>query len=321
MKVLVIKPTALGDVAQALAVVPALKVSGCASRLDWVVDEDYLPLMEACPEVDRAIPFPRRRWRGGGWLRGVPDWVRRLRGDAYDVVLDLQGLARSALMTRAARARRRIGLASAREGARLAYSEIVDDRGISHAVDRYARAVAQILGQDPSPWFRPFPRPTGALPETLEAGSYVVLHPYSIWETKFWPWENYSRLGGLLPDVRFVLVGNGPRFPWTAANGLDLRGRTPLDLLLRVLAGARAVVGTDSGPAHLAALFGVPLITLFGATDPARTAPRARGAQVLAAAGLPCRPCLSRTCGHSEPMACLRAVSAGEVARALGHLA
>lgn len=319
MDVLIVKPTAFGDVAQALAVVPALKRSGKVVRLDWVVDEDYIPLVRACPEVDRIIPFPRRRWRRG-WAAGeMLLWAAELRRQRYDVVLDLQGLARSALMARVAQGKR-IGLASAREGARWTYDEIVAD-GARHAVDRYAAAVAHVLGTDPGPWLAPLPCPEPALPAGLEPGGYVVLHPYSLWETKLWPWERYGALGRMLGEWKIVVIGEGPRFPLAWPGLVDLRGRMALERLLPLLAHAAALAGTDSGPAHVAALFGTPVAAIFGATDPERTAPRARWVRILTREGLACRPCLSRSCRAEVPMACMDGVGVEQVAAAVRELA
>jgi ADP-heptose:LPS heptosyltransferase len=315
MRILIIKPTAFGDVAQALRVVPALKHAGWADRIDWVVDEDYRPLVEACPAVDGIIPFPRRRWRRGWHLSEWLTWARSLRRTVYDVVLDLQGLARSAAMTWTARAGRRVGLMSAREGACLAYQERVSDDAY-HAVDRYSQAVAYLLGKSPEPWIRPLPKPAPLAVHGLASGAYTVLHPYSLWETKLWPWESYGHLAHALPQERFVVIGQGAAFPVLAPNVLDLRGRTPLGDLLPLLAHARAVIGTDSGPAHVAGLFDTPLVTLFGSTDPAKTSPRSSRAEVLFHSGLHCRPCLARHCVHDQPMACLRGIQVGQVVRA-----
>jgi lipopolysaccharide heptosyltransferase I len=316
MEALIVKPTAFGDVAQALLVVPVLKHSGLVRRLDWVVDEDYAPLVRACPEVDAVVLFPRRRWRRSWSPGALLRWARELRRRRYDLVLDLQGLARSALMARVARTGRRIGLASAREGAGWFYQETVAD-GARHAVDRYALAVGHVLGGGLVPEARPLPVPAAPPPDGLEPGRYIVVHPYSLWETKLWPWERYGALCRRMPEWRFVVIGEGPRFPLEAGGALDLRGRMPLESLMPLVAHAAALVGTDSGPAHVAALFGTPVVSVFGATDPEKTAPRGAGGRVLVAEGVACRPCLSRRCRAEMPMECMDRVGEDEVERAL----
>lgn len=273
--VLILKPTALGDVAQALLAVPLLKKARPGCQISWVVDEAYAPLVQACPAVDRVIPFPRARWKKKCGWRDLRGWASQLKALGADLSLDLQGLARSALMGLASGAGRRVGLASAREGARFTYHELVPDSQ-AHAVDRYLGAVGYVAGRtiDTAPAY--LPQPAATLPAGLSPEAYTVVHPYSNWASKLWNWGNYDPLFQRLPGERFVLVGQGPFFPVTAANCLDLRGQTDVAALLSVLGRARAVLSTDSGPLHIAAAFNRPLIALFGATDPRKTGPRAQ---------------------------------------------
>ncbi len=277
MRLLVVKPTALGDVAQALLVVPELKRSGFCQQLDWLVDEQYQSLVRLSPEVDQVITFPRSRWSRSRRVDQMFVWFRDLAAGGYDLVLDLQGLARSGLMTRMTHAQRRIGLASAREFSRLAYTECVQDNAI-HAVDRYAQAVEHCLSRPVKP--QPvlperFPVPTIPLPDP----PYVIMHPYSQRAGKLWPWQRYEAVAQACPDTRFVMIGQGEPFPVLADNVIDLRNRTSLEDLLPLIAGAQAVLSTDSGPVHIAVLLGIPVVAMFGATSPARTGPR--GAKVV----------------------------------------
>ncbi|NJK91610.1 MAG: glycosyltransferase family 9 protein [Blastochloris sp.] len=215
MKVLVVKPTALGDVAQALLLAPHLKRLAAEVELIWLVDEDYQALVRACPAVDRIILFPRRRWKKAGTAsREIASWLRELREEEVDVVLDLQGLARSGIMTWMSGARRRVGLESAREFSRFAYTELVPDAA-EHAVDRYARAVAQVLGSGEAlaPCYLSAESQNLSPSWGLIKGAYTVLHPYSIWGTKLWPWQRYEELARALPEEKFVVVGRGPFFP------------------------------------------------------------------------------------------------------------
>ena len=322
MKILVVKPTALGDVAQALAVAPILKQAPDCSELVWLVDEEYAPLLRLCPWVDRLILFPRRRWRFPRDIREINTWLAALRREHFDLVLDLQGLARSGVMTRVTGAPRRIGLASAREFSSWACNEQVQDRQ-KHAVDRYLAAAQLAAGSlnavaDAELLLRP---PAGDLPAGLESGTYTVLHPYSKWETKLWPWQNYEALMQACPEETFVLAGHGPFFPVSAANCIDLRNQTDLTRLLAILGHARVVISTDSGPLHLAAALGRPLVALFGATDPERTGPRGRTSATVLTTGVSCRPCLSRHCRRNQRMACLVQVDVATVQQAWMNLA
>lgn len=319
MKLLVVKPTALGDVAQALQVVPALKERGFCQELVWLIDEDYRALVACCPWVDRTISFPRKRWRKKFPLTEIMGWARDLRRERFDVVLDLQGLARSGLMTWMSGAGRRVGLRSAREGACRAYTETVsDDR--PHAVARYGQAVSYLLREDVRAGVPYLDQAAGPLPFGLKKGSYMLIHPYSQWDTKMWPWRNYNYLIRNFPNETFVLAGKGPFFPCEGIeNCIDLRNRTSLGELIAVIRGARVVISTDSGPAHVAAAFNRPLIVLFGATDPEKTSPFGDAVSILSV-DLECRPCLSRRCRLEVPMACLTGLGVEQVTRELAKI-
>jgi ADP-heptose:LPS heptosyltransferase len=152
---------------------------------------------------------------------------------------------------------------------------------------------------------------------------YFVLHPYSRWTTKLWPWRNYIQLIESMPEAQFVVVGNGPWFPIgtasiTSKNVLDLREKLTLPQLISVLAHARAIVSTDSGPAHLAAALNRPTLVLFGPTDPQKTRP-VGGAVTVITHPLPCAPCLKRYCRRDLPMECMSGIAVHPVADWLRH--
>jgi heptosyltransferase-1 len=319
-QLLVVKPTSLGDVAQALGPVAALKEAmGDQLAVDWVVDEDYLPVLEAAPFLRRPIPFPRRAWRRRFSPGAMQAFGSRLRAGRYDIVLDLQGLARSGLMTFATGAPRRIGLASAREGSRFACTEIYNDRQ-NHAVDRYLGACSHIAGR-PLELPAQVLRGTGrTLPAGLTSGKFTLLHPYSQWETKLWPWSRYEELAAARPEETFVVIGKGTPFPLIGPNILDLRGKTGLAELITLCGSARSMISTDSGPAHIAVAAGCPVVCLFGATDPLKTAPRGRAVRVLLHE-MDCRPCLKRHCARPENvMGCLRGIGIDDVLKTWADL-
>jgi len=280
MRLLVIKPTALGDVAHALQVVPYLKESGWCNDLGWVVDEAYVPLLARCPQIDEIIPYPRARWRRRWPLGEMLNWAKSLKAKEYDITLDLQGLARSGLMTLAAGSSRRIGLQSAREGSRLCYNELVADEA-RHAVDRYATACGKLSQTCPVPGDYLVADPSQELPSSLKQGEYLILHPYSQRDEKCWPWRNYSKLISYFPNETFVLVGKGPWFPCSGQQVIDLRNQTDLDGLVRLIGSSKGMISTDSGPLHIAAAFAKPVVGIYGASLPERTRPRGRQATYL----------------------------------------
>ncbi len=313
MKILIIKPSAFGDVVQALPVAMSLRAHWPEAQIDWVVGDAYASLLEGHPAIDRLVIYPRKRWTG---LRALPEmwrWREELRSRKYDIAIDLQGLLRSGLMTWASGARRKIGLASAREGAGVFYDERVTDTQV-HAAERYL-ATLEYLSVPARPHDFGL-RARAPMPAQIGSEPYVVFHPYTRWETKLWPWRYYAELAQLIPSQRVVIVGQGPWFPLSGENIIDLRGKTDLQTLITVLAGAQAVLSPDSGPAHLAGALGVPTLVLFGATDWRKTRPA--GPRVtIATANLLCSPCLLRECPLPLPVECMSAQTPTQIAARL----
>jgi len=300
-KILLIKPSALGDVVQALPVATGLKRQWPEAELHWIVSDAYQEILRDHPAIDRLVIYPRKRWASLGRLPEMARWAWDLKAEHYDLVIDLQGLLRSGLMTLATGCGRRLGLKSAREGSRYAYTEIIDDAPVS-AAERYLCAL-RYLGIAPQPLDFQLKAP-GALPSPLKERGYIVLHPYSRWRTKLWPWRYYQELIDLMPNEEFVLVGEGPWFPLANPRLTDLRGRLSLRELMTVLQGAKLVLSTDSGPAHLAAALGATTVVMFGATDWRRTRPVGKNVSVQTHA-VSCSPCLSRVCHREETMLCM----------------
>jgi len=246
-------------------------------------------------------------------------WGRQLREERYDMTIDLQGLMRSALMTWAAASPRRLGLLSAREGARAAYNEFIADTALS-AAERYLTCLEHLeIPVQPLDFQLTARAP---LPEVLhDSPPYIALHPYSRWRTKLWPWRYYQDLIHSMPEFRFVVVGEGPWFPLDAPGRLvDLRGKLSISTLITVLDRAQTILSTDSGPAHIAGALGRPTLVLFGATDWRKTKPS--GSRVLVHThGLFCSPCLKRTCWRDTPVECMSLLTPQKIRSLLLHLA
>lgn len=303
MKIVIIKPSALGDIVQSLPVLTGLRRQWPDAQIDWIVNDNLKDILAGHPALNRAIGYPRKRWRSLYHLPEMRRWTRRLRLQKYDLSIDLQGLFRTGMMTWAAGAQRRLGLQSAREGARFFYNETILDNPLS-AAERYLTCLEYLRIP-----LQPYDFQLKArvpLPQAAASfGSYIALHPYSRWETKLWPWRYYQELIDSLPDRRFIVVGEGPWFPLMApARLLDLRGKLTLAELVTVLDRAQGLLSTDSGPAHISGALGKPTLVLFGATDWRKTKPV--GLKVEAHhANLFCSPCLKRTCWRDEPMECM----------------
>lgn len=310
MRVLLIKTSSLGDVVHTLAAVSDALRARPQMRLDWVVEEAFAEIPGWHPGVERVIPLALRRWRkrplqaGGEWRA----FLRDLRKQSYDCVLDAQGLIKSALVTRLARGQR-CGLdgRSAREPlAALAYqTKIAVPKG-EHAVVRlrtlFSRALDYTLPEDTLDYgIDPARLPKVSVPHD----ALVFLHG-TTWSTKHWP-EAYWR------ELAALAAGQGRRIvlPWgndaerararRIAEGLAearVLPRMSLAELAAVISGAQGVIGVDTGLAHLAAALRVPTVTIYGATDPGLTGTYGEG-QVHLRARFQCAPCLRRECRYT----------------------
>jgi heptosyltransferase-1 len=279
-RILVIRLGSMGDVIHALPAVASLKRSFPGSKLDWVIRPRWARLLEGNPYVDAVIPFERRLGRLG-------ESLSRLRQEQYDVAVDFQGLIQSALVARAARADRVVGLGfrRARESlAALFYSTRVHTTAL-HRVDSCMELAA---AAGASSQVREFLLPPGTPQGVLPEGKFVLACPRAGWEAKQWPRESYERLAeALRKEFGMPLVVNGA--PESAAWLEGIRGTqvhlSGLRGLIHATRRAHAIVGIDSGPVHLAAALAKPGVAIFGPTDPASHAPYGGTIRVLRASG------------------------------------
>ena len=290
------------------------------AKVSWLVTPACAGLLERHPLLDEVIRFERREF-GRGWRspRVAADFVRfmgELRRRKFDLVIDLQGLFRSGWLAAATRAPVRVGMANAREGAWLFYTHrVVTGTPEQHAIERYL-TVAEAVGCERAPVEFVFAVDDADRDyvRKLTPAKYAVLMPGANWVTKQWPVERFAGLVSPLRE-RFGLecvVAGGPDVAELAEQvpaAANLAGRTNLRQLVALLEKAQLVVANDSGPMHIAAALGRPLVTPYGPTNPVRTGPWGRMGSVVRVE-IPCSPCYSRRCSH---VSCLRWVETGPV--------
>jgi ADP-heptose:LPS heptosyltransferase len=251
-RILLVKPSSLGDVIHSLPVVSAIHRHWPEAELRWLIQPAWRSLVEGHPGVSGTILFPRDKFRGpSGWFRSVA-WLGTLRDWKPDLAIDLQGLLRSALFARISGAARVVGLSDAREGARLLHGERVRVDSAAHAVTRYL-GVLDHLGI-PKPERPEFVLPEGRLPAGFSTTTpYVVLHPFARGEGKSLNGEMIRAFAQGASESRVVVVGRGTLPGGLPPNLEDWTNRTDLLELTAILRGASFVVSSDSGPMHLAA--------------------------------------------------------------------
>ena len=312
-RILVIKLSSLGDLFHALPAVRNLKQE-LSATVDWVTQTSYVDLVKCFPDVNRVIAFPRR-----DFLKKSSSFVRELRREKYDLILDLQGLLKSAFVARIARGGKRIGPSFAREGSRMLYEAVAGPMNKNrHAVDEILDVVRHLGCEIRKPEF------PVVFPRTLrsEPSPRIAFMPCSRWQTKNWPPERFIEAGRALQErasATIFLVGSpedqatcdmiGKRMGGRVVN---MCGRTTLVELGSLLQEMDLAITVDSGPMHMAAAAGRPVLAIFGATDPKRTGPYGEKHRVVTLEGLECRPCLSDRCARGD-LSCLRDLPAERV--------
>ena len=281
---LVLKPSSLGDIVHTLPAVALIKRAYPKLSIRWVVRSDFMAMLESNPDLDGVVEFPRSKMRGLSGVAKLWSWSKSaLRQPAVpDVVIDFQGLARSAVMAWRSGACERIGISDAREGARFSHHWRVEVDADAHAVERYL-AVPRALGIDCDDATELFRLPAGELPEGLRlpAEPFVMLHPFSAGKDKSLTPDQVAELCDHLAPVPVCVVGRTDlELPTLRSGAIDLLNQTSIPELIAVTRRAGFVVSVDSGPMHIAAAISDRLISIHTWSDPRKVGPYAPEAWV-----------------------------------------
>lgn len=333
LKILILKPSSLGDVVQALPVLRLLKAHEPRAQIHWWIASGIASLLEDDPDLSGLIVFHRQRWQSPWHWRELLRSVLAMRRQRFDLVIDLQGLARSGLVAWLANAGESIGLDDPREGARGFYDIAVGrPPGKEHAVDWYLR-VLEVMGV-PVHWnFDWLPRRPAVADKVrskwpAQGRRWLVLCPGARWLNKRWPVEHFRALVRLLAerhaDHHFAVIGSAEDIPLghqiaavKPGRCLDLTGQTALPEMVEWVRLSEGMVTNDSGPMHVAAALGRPVVALFGPTTPAQTGPYGQREGVLQHRALACVPCMSKVCRHTAERECLWAIRPEQVVESL----
>ena len=310
MRVLIIKTSSLGDVVHALPALTDARAAIPEISFDWVVEEAFAPIPSWHSAVAEVIPVALRRWRKSPFSKQTRQQWRefksRLMATDYDLVIDAQGLFKSAWLTRITKSTSHgLNRQSAREGLAAFSYDVVHqvDKG-RHAIERVRELFAKVLE---------YPVPESPPDYGIKTGDngkvtrqLVFLHG-TTWQSKLWPESYWQDLLGIATKNNYQV-----QLPWgndeekdraeRLAKNNDLVQVSPaMDLndLASLLASSTGAVAVDTGLGHLAAALSLPTVSMYGSTDPSLTGTRGNYQGQLKVE-FECAPCLSRQCQYPE---------------------
>lgn len=356
MNILIVKLSAIGDVVHTLPSLAALRKLFPQAHITWVIEEAAADLIKGHPDLDRIIVSRRKYWieklnKGEiNVFKEIVQFIRELRSLRYDLVIDFHGLLKSAVLVFLSGGKRTIGYDSMQEMSGLFLTEKVYEDMNKHAVDRYLDLVRYLKLKDFTGQCNTEPKeknyakaceqePVFFIPVTgreekevkqllkskgLDEKKFVAVSPVALWETKLWEEQSFARLCDFIYlEYNLPVVFTGAEKKSIAritelmkTPAVSLAGETSLRELACLYRKAALMVSTDSGPMHIAAAVGTPVLALFGPTNPACTGPYGKGHRVLQK-NLSCSPCFLKKCASRK---CMRLLSVEEVFHAAGEL-
>ncbi len=326
-KVLIIKPSSLGDIFHAYYAVNYLVNVKPEAQIDWLINPAFADILRYFPKINRIIPFERRKLgKINSFFTSFLDLYRAIRRDKYDLVIDFQGLFRSAFFAWIARSDGVFGFAHPKEKiATFFYKHriIIPDNCI-HAVDKNLNMIKQIF---PVPVSAPIPCDVPGIDSIFNAQAELLLSNAGIsiddeicgivigarWPSKCFPESIFAGVIETLldkqPQIKIVLLGTGDdssvaarlssQFVKFPGQVLSLVGKTGIGALVEIIRRCKIIISNDSGPIHIAALLNKTVFAFFGSTNPGKTGPYGSKHYIFEL-DLPCIHCLKRICPNSN---------------------
>jgi heptosyltransferase-1 len=313
MRILVVKVSSLGDIIHTLPAVSDAARAIKNIRFDWVVEESFTEIPAWHPAVDKVIPVALRRWRKNlfqTWRSGeFSAFKKNLQERHYDLIIDAQGLIKSGFISRLAKGLT-AGLSDStirERQAAMFYNVKFSVPWHQHAVARVRDLFARTLDYTVEPYTLDYginPLQFGVKPE---AKKQVVFFHGTTWTSKMWPveyWQMLTRLAEADGYEVNLLWGNEEeeqraRKIASAGQKVNLLGKLGLTEIAQLLVNSTGVVAVDTGLAHLAAALGLPVVSLYGASDPHKTGTYGLH-QLHLRPSLNCSPCMSKTCKNTR---------------------
>ncbi|MDY6842726.1 MAG: lipopolysaccharide heptosyltransferase I [Thermodesulfobacteriota bacterium] len=340
MNILIIKLSSIGDVIHTLPSLASLRKRFADAHISWVVEEGISNIIENHPYLNEVIVFKKGLFKKTisnplkypYLIAEVAQFVRKLGERQYDIVIDYQGLLKSGIISFLSRGKRRIGFDKTRELSYLFLNERVPQCAPNiHATEKYRKLTMHITEEQDSTEFLISIKEsdTAHIVEMLSEGNtstyepYVVMNPGTKWKSKMWPDDKYVSLAHMIKhQLHYNIVFSGGMSDRETIENITQRldfpikniaGKTTLRQAASLFKMAKAAITPDTGPMHIAAAVGTPVVALFGPTSPSRTGPHGKK-HVIIGGKSPCSPCFNRDC---TDMTCMENITVDEVFHAL----
>jgi ADP-heptose:LPS heptosyltransferase len=275
MKILVIKPSSFGDIVQALTCASVLKQAYPGCEISWVVFSDWLSVLKLCPDIDRIITWDRKKG-----LKSFFETLKKVNETEYDLIIDLQGLLRSALLAKFAKAKIKLGVPGMKEFSKFLIKEVYPENALMNATLRNLEPVRFLLGKTfkPEVNIRVNSDVDGVLKDNKISEDFISLVPFARGAGKDWSISNYHKLIDLIKHgysgIQVIILGSRRDFGKMQSDKvIDLCGKTNIEELAGILLRSKVSVGADTGPMHLSSILYVPSIFIFGDSDINETSP------------------------------------------------
>ena len=321
-RILIVKPSALGDIVHSMPFLYALKQRFPWARIDWVVAHGLHTFLEGHPMINRLWVINKDQWKKPARLRltlkEINDLRRGLAEQHYDVCIDLSGLFRSGVISAFSKAPVRLGFKESDEGSPLFYTHKIHGSMNIHAIDRYLE-IARFMGccvdkiQYPFAPYNPVPDIMKQLPD-----QYAIICPSAGKPANRWPAQRYGEIASRLA-LPVVVIASGAEadiarkvVAVSKGNAVSIAGRTGLKDLLAVIQNAVFFICNDTGPMHIAAALNVPVFAIFGPASPIRTGPYGR-VHTIIRKDYPCAPCYARQPCSKWGFRCMQDLGVDEV--------
>ena len=345
MNILIVKLSAIGDVIHTLPALNAVRNYYPDANITWLVEEDAAPIVQGHKALDRVIVSKRKRWLKAlrsvsllSTIKEIYGFIKELRDTRYEMILDFQALLKSGMLIALARGRRKIGFGKGLE--HMEHSYIFLNERIP-AVDMEIHALTRGMML-----LNAVGIPTNEVEYKLPVSNddrekvdelmkkhgingvktLIAINPVAKWESKLWPKKRFARLADMIIDeydVKIIFTGGSEDRPVIQdimsvmkGRALNFAGQTTLRMLAALYEKTALVVSTDTGPMHLAAAMGTPVVAIFGPTAPWRTGPYGSGHKVVRIDS-ECSPCFKRRC---ETIDCMHQISVDQVYDAVSKI-